>query len=406
MIDDAEPFLPYGRQEISDADVRAVAAAMRGEFITQGPMIERFERSVADYVGARHAVAFSSGTAALHGAAFAAGLREGDEAIVTPITFAASANCVLYQGARPRFVDIHPATWNLDATMAAAAVAPNTKAIVSVSFAGLPADLSGLDPVRDRVVVIEDACHAIGAVRNGRRVGGPGGADMTVFSFHPVKSMTTGEGGMVTTEHDAFADRLRLFRTHGITKERGLDRSELEGDWYYEMHVLGFNYRVTDFQCALGLSQLERLDGWVEQRNAIALLYRELLDEDELVGLPPAPPEGSLHGHHLFPIRVLDGAKARLSVFQALRAAGIGVQVHYIPVYRLPYYRDELGYPQHECPAAEELYWTVVSLPIFPGLSATDVQRVVRELRRAVTQIRSPIDAAIPAPRQSATHRE
>jgi perosamine synthetase len=374
--------LPYGRQNISEADVEAVATALREPLITQGPTIDRFEDAFAAYVGARHAVAFSSGTAALHGAAFAAGLGPGDEAIVPPITFAASSNCVLYMGGEPRFVDIDAATWNLDTARAAEEVGERTKAIVPVSFAGLPVDLEPLAPVRDRVVVIEDACHAVGARRAGGMVGGPGGADITVFSFHPVKSMTTGEGGIATTEDDELAARLRLLRTHGITKE-GVDL-ETEGDWYYEMHGLGFNYRITDFQCALGLSQLERLEGWIEERNTIADRYRELLADDDRVQLPPAAPDGWRHGHHLFPVVVGGGASVRRRVFDHLRGAGIRTQVHYIPVYRLSYYRDELGYPQDGCPAAEDYYAGAISLPMFPGLEQEDIARVVGELGRAL----------------------
>lgn len=375
----SDDFLPYGRQEISDVDVEAVSGALREPLITQGPTIERFERAFADHLGARHAVAFSSGTAALHGAAFAAGIGDGDEVICPPITFAASSNCVLYMGGRPRFTDVDPATWNLDCAAAVTAVGDQTKAIIPVSFAGLPVDLAPLDPVRDRVVVIEDAAHALGGRRDGGMVGGPGGADMTVFSLHPVKAMTTGEGGMVTTEDDEFARRLRMFRTHGITKE-GVDL-EAEGAWYYEMRALGMNYRITDFQCALGLSQLERLDGWIDQRNAIADLYRERLGDEDRIDLPPAAPEGWRHGHHLFPVVMRAGAEARRRVFDHLREAGIGVQVHYIPVYRLEHYRETLGYPQDECPAAEYYYAGAVSLPMFPSMTERDVERVVSELR-------------------------
>ena len=375
--------LPYGRQEISDADVEAVVSVLRSELITQGPRVERFEAALAEYLGASHAVAFSSGTAALHGAAFAAGLGGGDELITTPITFAASANCALYMGAAPRFVDIDPHTWNLDTAAAAAAVGERTRAIVPVSYAGLPVDLEPLAPVRDRLTVIEDGCHALGGHRAGVRVGGRGGADMTAFSFHPVKSITTGEGGAVTTEDPEAARRLRLFRTHGITRE-GIAPGPADGDWYYEMQALGFNYRITDFQCALGLSQLERLDGWVARRNEVAARYRELLADEERVELPPTAPAGSLHGYHLFPIRLRAGAEARHAAFEALRAAGIGVQVHYIPVYRLPYYRDSLGYPQDACPNAERLYSGLISLPMFPALGQSDVERVVDELRRAL----------------------
>lgn len=373
-------FLPYGRQEISDADVQAVAAALREPMITQGPRIDEFEAAFAEYVGARHAIAFSSGTAALHGAAFAAGIGPGDEAIVAPITFVASANCILYQGGTVRFVDIDAATWNLDTAPAAAAVGPRTKAVVAVSFTGLPVDLAPLHALGGDIVIVEDACHAIGGQRDGRMIGGPGGADITCFSLHPVKSMTSGEGGLATTEDDELAARMRRFRSHGIEREHTAP-SPTDGPWYMEMQDLGFNYRITDFQCALGLSQLQRLDAWVARRNEIAALYRELLGDDERLMLSPAAPAHSLHGHHLFVVRVLAGAGARLDVFNGLRAAGIGVQVHYLPVYRMPYYRDSLGVPQDECPNADAYYDGAISLPMFPGLTDDDVRRVARELR-------------------------
>jgi perosamine synthetase len=379
-----EAFLPYGRQHIGEEDVQAVADALRSPLITQGPLVEQFEQALADYLGVPQVVVFANGTAALHGAAFAAGIGEGDELITSPLTFAASANCALYQGGRPRFIDIDPATWNLDAAAAAEAAGERTKAVVPVSFTGLPADLEPLQALRERgIVVIEDAAHALGGVRGGVRVGGDRRADMAIFSFHPVKSMTTGEGGAVTTFDEELARRLRLFRTHGITKDAN-HPSPTEGDWYYEMQALGFNYRITDIQCALGLSQLKHVDAWVARRNEIAALYRSQLAREARIELPPAAPDGSLHGHHLFVVRVADGAEKRLHVFQALRAAAIGVQVHYIPVYRLPYYRDTLGYPQDECPNAERYYAGAVSLPMFPAMTDGDVERVVRELRRAL----------------------
>lgn len=374
-------YLPYARQEITDADIEAVSAALRDPFITQGPTIARFEDAVAERVGAKHCVAFSSGTAALHGAAFAAGLGPGDEVIATPITFAASTNCALYLGAMPRFADIDPATWNLDA--AAVEVSEQTKAVVPTSFTGLPADLAPLDGVRDRVVVIEDACHALGGHRDGRWVGGPGGADITCFSLHPAKTITTGEGGLATTEDDELAGALRLFRTHGITKE-GIAPGPHDGAWFYEMQELGFNYRITDVQCALGLSQLTRLDAWVARRNEIAARYRELLADEGAITLPPAAPDASLHGYHLFVVHVRAGAAARRAAYDALHAAGIGVQVHYIPVYRLPYYRDRLGVPQDACPHAEDYYAGALSLPMFPTLTDAEIRRVVDELRRAL----------------------
>jgi perosamine synthetase len=376
-------FLPYGRQDISDADVKAVVEALRAPMITQGPRVDAFERAFADTVGAKHAIAFSSGTAALHGAAHVAGLGEGDEVLVPPITFAASANCARYQGATVRFADIDLDTLCLDTAAAAAAIGPRTRAIVPVSFAGLPVDLSPFDAVRDRVVVIEDAAHALGALRDGRPVGGPGGADMTCFSLHPVKLMTTGEGGVVTTEDDELARSLRAFRTHGIVRE-DLNPGPLDGGWYHEMRDLGFNYRITDIQCALGTSQLTRLPDWVERRNALAERYRAALADEDRIILPPAAPPNWRHGYHLFVIQVRDGAEARLRTFEALRAAGIGVQVHFIPTYRMPYYRDTLGVPQDQCPAAEEYYAGAITLPLFPAMTDDDVDRVVEELGRCL----------------------
>jgi perosamine synthetase len=377
------PFLPYGRQQITDEDVEAVAEALRSPLITQGPTIDAFEDAVAEYLGARHVVAFANGTAALHGAAHAAGLGPGDEALVPPITFAASANCVLYVGARPRFVDIAPATWNLDVERAVREVGPSTRAIVPVSFTGLPVDLGPLEAVRGDVAIIEDAAHALGGERGGRKIGGPGGADMTCFSLHPVKSLTTGEGGLVTTEDDELARRLRLFRTHGMAREDTAP-GPTDGPWWMEMQDLGFNYRITDFQCALGLSQLGRLDGWVSRRNEIAKLYRAALGDDERIGLPPEAAPGDLHGHHLFVVHVRSGAEARLRVFNGLRERGIGVQVHYIPTYRFPYYRDTLGYPQDACPEAERYYAGAVSLPMFPAMADGDVERVAHALWEAL----------------------
>jgi UDP-4-amino-4,6-dideoxy-N-acetyl-beta-L-altrosamine transaminase len=379
----SDRLLPYGRQEILEEDIEAVARALRADLITTGPAIDRFENEFAEYVGARHAVAFANGTAALHGSAFAAGIGEGDELITTPMTFAASANCALYQGGRPVFADIDPATWNIDGAAARRQVGDATRVVMAVSYAGLPVDLEPFRDLPEGVTVIEDGCHALGGHRGGRRVGGPSPAHMTVFSFHPVKPMTTGEGGMVTTEDAELAERLRLFRSHGITK-RNTNPGSAEGAWYYEMQALGYNYRITDFQCALGSSQLARLEGWVERRNELAEMYRTALAADERIELPPAAAKGDMHGYHLFVIRVRAGAEARRKAFEALQAAGIGVQVHYIPIYRLPYYRDTLGVPQDECPVAERLYWGAISLPLFPAMEDDDVARVVGELDKAL----------------------
>jgi dTDP-4-amino-4,6-dideoxygalactose transaminase len=363
--------------------VARVVEALRADLITQGPIVPQFEEAVAAYLGARHVIAFANGTAALHGAAFAARLGPGDEAITTPISFAASANCILYQGARPMFVDICASTWNLDTAAVPAALTPRTRAVIPVSFTGLPVDLTPLASLRGRVVVIEDAAHALGARRNSGKVGGPGGADMTTFSLHPVKAITTGEGGLVATEDDELDSRLRLFRAHGLTKD-GVAASATDGDWYYEMQDHGFNYRITDFQCALGLSQRPRLAESIERRNVIARRYRELLADEPRVALPPEAPAGALHAYHLFVVRVRGGAPVRLAVYNALRRAGIGVQVHYIPIHRHPYYRDVVGCPQDAWPRADELYSEAISLPMFPAMNDADVDRVVRELGQAL----------------------
>ena len=290
-------------------------------------------------------------------------------------------NTSLALGAKPRLVDIDPATWNLDTAAAAACVGQRTKLVVPVSFAGLPVDLA---PLRERgVTIVEDACHALGGHRDGAPVGGPGGADITCFSLHPVKAMTTGEGGVATTDDPDLAARMALFRTHGITHV-GVQREPGEGAWRYDMLDLGLNYRITDFQCALGLSQLGRLNAWVARRNEIAAHYRELLAGDERIALPPAAPDGSLHAYHLFVVHVAGGMDERKRVFEALREADIGTQVHYVPVYRLRYYRETLGVPQDACPHAEHYYAGALSLPMFPGLRDADVERVVDTLRRIV----------------------
>ena len=377
-------FLPYGRQTISEADIEAVTACLSDPFLTQGPRIEQFERAFAERVQARHAVAFTSGTAALHGAAAAAGLGPGDELLTTPISFVSSANCALFVGARPRFADIDPRSGNLDCAAALAVVLePRVKACVAVSLAGLPIGLEPLQAARrDGLIVIEDGCHALGGTRGGRPVGGDGLADMTVFSFHPVKAITTGEGGMVTTDSDALADYLRAFRTHGIRRTGHAD-DVLHGGWHYDVDTLGFNYRITDFQCALGEQQLERLDEFIEARNEIAERYRELLRGLDRVQLPLEPPAGDRHAYHLFVVRFVEGAARRRAVYDHLREAGIGAQLHYIPIPAHRLYRS-LGYSMDGLPAAQAYYEQALSLPVFPTMGKRDVERVVREVRAAL----------------------
>ncbi|HEX3978504.1 MAG TPA: DegT/DnrJ/EryC1/StrS family aminotransferase [Solirubrobacteraceae bacterium] len=378
-------FLPYGRQSITPDDIQAVVAALRDPLITQGPRVEAFERALAQATGARHAVAFANGTAALHGAAAAARLGEGDEVLTTPISFVASANCGLFVGARPVFSDIDPQTGNLDVGRAlAAGLLDRVRACVIVSLAGLPADVGALAAARERgVVVIEDAAHALGAIRDGRPVGS-GAADMTAFSLHPVKAITSGEGGVVTTGSDELADRLRTFRTHGI--RRG-DPSEdpMHGGWHYEIDSLGFNYRITDFQCALGLSQLGRLEQFIAARNAVAGEYRGRLGAVERIVLPAAAPPDQRHAYHLFVVRFPEGPERRRIVYDTLREAGIGAQLHYVPIPAHALYR-RLGYGMTELPEAQAYWEQALSLPIFPGMQPGDVERVAAVIGAALAR--------------------
>ena len=377
-------FLPYGRQSIDDADVAAVTAALQDPFLTQGPRVDSFERAFADYVKARHAVAFANGTGALHAAAAAAGLAPGDEVLTTPLSFVASSNCALFVGARPVFSDIDPDTTNLDIRAAVEkGLTERVKACIAVSLAGLPVDLEPLRPARrNGLVVIEDGCHALGGHRRGAPVGGDGAADMTTFSFHPVKALTSGEGGMVTTDDDGLADALRTFRTHGIRHGRP-EEDVMRGGWHYDIDTLGFNYRITDFQCALGEHQLGRLDGFVAVRNEWAELYRELLQDVPEVLLPAPAPSGGRHAYHLFVVRFIEGAHRRRVVYDHLREAGIGTQLHYIPIPAHGLYRS-LGYTMDELPNAQAYYEQALSLPLFPTMTADDVRRVGSELKRAL----------------------
>ena len=369
-------LLPYGRQVIDEDDIQAVVEVLRSDWLTTGPKVTEFEEAFAEYVGARHAVSFSSGTAALHGAAFTAGIGAGDEAITTPLTFAATANCVLYQGGTPVFADVTPDNLTLDPERVFAAISPKTKALLPVDYAGHPADLYLLMEIAEnhRLVVIEDACHALGAEYKGRKVGSI--AHMTVFSFHPVKHLATGEGGMVTTDNSAYADTLRKFRNHGITTN-ARDRQQA-GKWHYEMALLGYNYRLTDIACALGLSQLKKLQANLARRREIAARYTAAFREISGIRVPEVSPDVD-SAWHLYPIR-LDLAKfsaGRAEIFSALRAENIGVNVHYIPVHLHPYYKNRFGYRGGEFPVAESAYESLISLPMFHGMSDVDVQDVI-----------------------------
>jgi UDP-4-amino-4,6-dideoxy-N-acetyl-beta-L-altrosamine transaminase len=360
-------LIPYGRQSIDGDDVDAVVDVLGGDWLTQGPAIEAFEEALCTATGARYAVALSSGTAALHAAVAAAGLGPGDLVVTSPLSFAASANCALYVGATPAFVDIDPRTLNLDV----ARIPANADCVVAVHYAGLPVDLGALS--RRPRVVIEDAAHAIGARTPDGPVGNCAHSDLCCFSFHPVKTITTGEGGAVTTNSPALAERLRRFRHHGIrpTPEHGA--------WSYDIERVGYNYRLTDIQAALGTSQLEKLDHFVVRRNEIAERYRLLL-ADMAVELPPSASPGFVHAYHLFPLRLAH----RRRVYEGLRAAGIGVQVHYVPTYRFSVY-VQIGFTADAYPETERAYEGLLSLPMFPDLTEKQQDHVVMALQTLCT---------------------
>lgn len=379
-------LLPYGRQSIDEADIQAVVETLRSDWLTTGPRIAEFEEAFAARTGARHAVSFSSGTAALHAAAFTAGLESGDEAITSPLTFVATANCVLYQGAVPVFADVSPDTLNLDPEQAAARITSRTRVLLPVDYAGHPADLELILELAERhgLVVIEDACHAAGAEYKGRPVGSL--AHMTVFSFHPVKHIATGEGGMVTTDNPKFAETLRRFRNHGISSEARQRQSA--GQWQYEMVLLGFNYRLSDMACALGIQQLKKLEANLARRRQIAARYTAAFREVTDV-VPPAVRPDVNPAWHLYPIRLGVKLKAdRGQVFQALRAENIGVNVHYIPVHRHPYYSERFGYRGGEYPVAEDAYERLITLPMFHGMCDQDVEDVIRAVDKVMSHFR------------------
>jgi UDP-4-amino-4,6-dideoxy-N-acetyl-beta-L-altrosamine transaminase len=376
-----DTLLPYGRQSVDESDIQAVVETLRSDWLTTGPKVAEFEEAFAAWVGACYAISFSSGTAALHGATFAAGIEAGDEAITSPLTFAATANCILYQGGKPVFADICPDTLNLDPSRVESLVTSRTKAVLPVDYAGHPADLDPFLEIAERngLTVIEDACHALGAEYRGKKVGSI--THMTVFSFHPIKHLTTGEGGMVTTDNTRFADTLRKFRNHGIST--GARDRQREGQWHYEMVLLGFNYRLTDIACALGLQQLSKLEENLSRRREIAEHYTSAMRNIPGIVIPQVRDEIS-PAWHLYPIRV-DSPKLsadREEIFRALRAENIGVNVHYIPVHLHPYYKDRFGYGGGEFPVAEAAFESLISLPMFHGMSDKDVRDVIEAVRK------------------------
>ncbi len=381
-------LLPYGRHEIDDDDVAAVARVLRSDWLTSGPLVGEFEAALARVAGADHAVAVSSGTAALHAAMFAIGIGPGDEVLVPPMTFAASANAVVYQGGTPVFVDVDPGTLLIDPAKVAAAITSRTKAMVAVDYAGQPCDYDALRRIvaGRPIAIVADACHAIGGSDRGRPVGAI--ADLTAFSLHPVKHVTTGEGGAIVTNDPALAARMRTFRNHGITVDHR-QRGE-QATWVYDIVELGYNYRLTDIQSALGLSQLTKLPARIARRQAIAGEYDRAFASVAEVS-PLALRAGVSHAYHLYVVRVDTSTLAcdRAMLFAALRREGIGVNVHYIPVHFHPFYRQRYGTGPGLCPIAEAAYEQLITLPMFPGMAARDVQDVIEAVTKVVTAFRA-----------------
>lgn len=392
-------FLPYGRQLIDEGDIEAVVRALRSDFLTSGPEVEAFEREFAAFVEAKHAIAVSNATAALHLALLATGVGRGDRVITSPNTFLSSANCAAFVGATPDFADIDPVSRNLDPRALEAAWQDDVKAVIPVAYGGQTADMPQIAQIaRDRgAIVIEDASHGVGggAVYEGKlwKTGGHLWADLTVFSFHPVKTLTTGEGGMVVTNQDDLAAKLRRLRSHGVERESsrfasfGVTEEELfeNGPWVYEMQDLGYNYRITDIQSALGRSQLGKLPGFLERRREIVARYNEAFD-----GLPWLKTPGLRNvedrdqiSWHLYTVDIAfdEIGRSRAEVMRFLREKGIGTQVLYIPVYLQPWYRETYGYEPGKCPAAETFYRRCLSLPLHPGLADADIDRVIAAVK-------------------------
>ena len=368
--------IPYSTQSIDASDIKAVVAALRSDFLTQGPKVAEFEGKVAKYCGAKYAVAFNSGTSALHGACFAAGIGPGDEAITSPITFVASANCVIYCGGTPVFADIaNDGTALISIDQIKKKITSRTKAIIPVDYAGPPCDMDEITRIAraNDLVVIEDAAHSFGATYKGRKVGTL--ADMTALSFHAVKNITTGEGGAVLTDNKEYFDKLIMFRTHGITRD-----VQGDGPWYYEMRELGYNYRLTDFQCALGISQLKKLDRFIKIRRQIADKYNKAFADINEIGTPVEKGYAS-SSYHLYPIRLGKRAIARRGqIFEDLRKLGIGVNVHYIPVPLQPYYRKKFSFKKGDFPNAESFYESEISLPIHQKMTKSETNYVIKSV--------------------------
>ena len=369
-------MIPYGKQTIEQDDIQAVVDVLKSDFLTTGPKIAEFEQTVADYVGAKYAVAISNGTSALHAACFAAGIEPGDEVITTPLTFAASANCVLYCGGTPVFADVDPKTYNIDPEDIQRKITDRTKAIIAVHLAGQPCDMDAIHSIAREhgLIVIEDGAHALGSVYKGKKVGSM--SDMTTFSFHPVKPITTGEGGMIVTDNEDFYKKMILFRSHGITRDDSM-MTRNDGPWFYQQFNLGYNYRITDIQCALGCSQMKKLDRFLARRKEIVARYNEAFADCDNI-ITPYQLSDTESGWHLYIVQVKKCD--RRQVFENMREKGIGVNVHYIPVYMHPYYQEH-GYENVHCANAEEIYSHIISLHLYPGLTSEQQDYVIDTLK-------------------------
>ena len=380
--------IPYGHQLIDDSDIKSVVGVLKSDWLTQGPRVKEFEKKLCEYAGSSYAVAVSSGTAALHVACLAAGIKADDEVITSPLTFVASANCILYCAGKPVFADIKYDTANIDPEEIKRKVNKKTKAVIPVHFAGHPCDLKEIGDIAKKhgLFVIEDAAHALGAKYKGSRVGACKYSDMTILSFHPVKSITTAEGGAVLTNNKSLYEKLTMLRNHGITKQNlGVNSKDR---WYYQMQLLGFNYRMTDIQAALGISQLKKLNKFISRRRQIAGIYNSAFKGNPCFDTP-VEKKYAYSAYHIYPIRLKGQHRVdlkRQKIFNNLKQKGLGVQVHYIPVYNHPYYK-ELRYRQGSCPVAEDFYKREISIPLFPSMQSREIKHVIDSIIKVFKKI-------------------
>lgn len=379
-----EKKIGYGHQYIDEADIQAVVEVLKSDFLTCGPKIEEAEQKLCEITGAKYAVLISNGTAALHAACYAAGIQEGDEVITTPITFAASANCALYCGGKPVFADVNPETYNIDPDSIESKITDKTKAVVAVDFTGQAVELERIQEIcqRHSLTLIEDAAHSLGTRYKGKYVGNI--ADLTTFSFHPVKTCTAGEGGAIMTNDDELYQRLVLFRTHGITRVQDWMDKPSEGGWYYQQVELGYNYRMTDIQAALLSSQLDKLELFAERRKQLVKHYDEVFSSMPEITVQKEIAESDTVRHlYIIQLNLERLTCTRKEVYDALQAEGVGVNVHYIPVNSFPYYQ-RLGYRMGECPNAEKLYERIISIPLFYSMTDEDIYKVVKAIKKVL----------------------